>query len=349
MSTIVSGVQSARLGLWLPEPDDCLIQTLSKVYGISHIDPVMKDVLSLHLALNPDIFAAHRPLQQKVIYLADMRMQRGAGLAAHQRAAILNKLNVEKTGLAGSKTRLELIVPRSAAEVEAMRFVLGFNEVMGQVGAGLGIGASTVSTLAGKHLYSDILSFNKWASEKAHLLKSGRGKDIVHHYDARMDDVVKRIKNRLGPTERFLFNGTGTRDALFNGVPQSLRPDPVTIGVAERIKQVAGAAKSVSAALLLVDAGLTCQKLSATAPEAKVETAYREIGGFFGSLLAGAVVGAAVVSMATPVGWVGAIVISAGTAYGGKKFGETVLGTAFNAGGDVFNLKDGRLLNSWCK
>lgn len=348
MSTIVSGVQSARLGLWLPEPDDSLIQTLSKVYGISHIDPVMKDVLSLHLALNPDIFAAHRPLQQKVIYLADMRMQRGAGLAAHQRAAILNKLNVEKTGLAGSKTRLELIVPRSAAEVEAMRFVLGFNEVMGLVGAGLGIGASTVSTLAGKHLYSDILSFNKWASEKAHLLKSGRGKDIVHHYDARMDDVVKRIKNRLGPTERFLFNGTGTRDALFNGVPQSLRPDPVTIGVAERIKQVAGAAKSVSAALLLVDAGLTCQKLSATAPEAKVETAYREIGGFFGSLLAGAVVGAAVVSMATPVGWVGAIVISAGTAYGGRSLGEAFGNWRYSANGDFLSLQNGRLLNSWC-
>jgi hypothetical protein len=318
------------------------------VYGISYVDPVMKDLLSLHLALNPDIFAAHRPLQQKVIYLADMKIQKGAGLAVNQRAAIINQLNVDKTSLAGSKTRLELIVPRSAAEVEAMRFVLGFNEVMGHVGTGLGIGASTASTLTGKHLYSDILSFNKWANEKASLLKGGRGKDIVHHYDARMDDVVKRIKSRLGPTERFLFNGTGTRDALFHGVPQSLRPDPITIGVAERIKQVSGAAKAGGTALLFVDAGLTCQKLSATAPEAKVETAYREIGGFAGSVLAGMIVSVAVVSMATPVGWVGAIVISAGTAYGGKAFGEAVLGTVFNSRGDLFNLKDGRLLNSWC-
>ena len=56
-----------------------------------------------------------------------------------------------------------------------------------------------------------------------------------------MDDVVKRIQNRLGPTQRFLFNGIGTKDALFNGVPKSLRPDPITISAAERIKQVAGA------------------------------------------------------------------------------------------------------------
>jgi hypothetical protein len=349
MSAPIPGVKSARLGLWLPEPDDSLIQTLSKVYGISQVDPVMKDLLALHLKLNPDIATAHRPLKQRVIYLADMTMQKGAGLAAPQRAVALKKLNVEKADLAGSKTQLELIVPRTAHEVEAMRFVLGFNEVMGQVGTGLGIGASTVSTLAGKHLHSDILAFNKWANEKAQLLESGRGKDIVQHYDARMDEIVKRIKTRLGPTERFLFNGTGTRDALFNGVPQSLRPDPVTISVAERIKQVAGAAQVGGIALLLVDAALTCQKLSATAPEAKVETAYREIGGFLGALVTGAVVSAAVVSMATPVGWVGAIVISAGTAYGGKALGEFSTHAMFKSQGDIFKLNKGYLLNNWCK
>lgn len=72
-----SNIQSAQLGLWLPEPNDSLIQTLCKVYGLSPIDPLFKEILSLHMALNPDIFAVHRPLQQKVIYLADLRMHRG--------------------------------------------------------------------------------------------------------------------------------------------------------------------------------------------------------------------------------------------------------------------------------
>lgn len=343
------GIQSFGLGLWLPEPNDSLTQTLCKVYGISQVDPLLKDVLALHMALNPDIFAAHRPLQQKVIYLAELQMRRGGTLGASQRNALLGKLSVEKANLAGSKQHLETIVPRSAVEVEAMRFVLGFNEVMGHIGTGLGIGSTTAGTLTGRHLHSDILDFNRWANEKASLLKAGRGKDILHHYDARMDDVVKRIKGRLGPTQRFLFNGVGTKDALFHGVPQSLRPDPITISAAERIKQVAGAAKFGGAALVLVDAALTCQKLSATSSEKKVQTAYTEIGGFFGSLLTGAVVGAAVVAMATPVGWVGAIVISAGTAYGGKKLGEFGVGGFYNAKGDVFNLKDGKLLNTWCK
>lgn len=348
-SSTIPSVQSAKLGLWLPEPNDSLTQTLCKVYGISLVDPLLKDVLALHMALNPDIFAAHRPLQQKVIYLADLQMRRGGTLGASQRNALLGKLNVEKANLAGSKQHLETIVPRSAVEVEAMRFVLGFNEVMGHIGTGLGIGSTTAVTLTGRHLHSDILDFNRWANEKASLLKTGRGKDILHHYDARMDDVVKRIKGRLGPTQRFLFNGVGTKDALFNGVPQSLRPDPITISAAERIKQVAGAAKFGGAALLLVDAGLTCQKLSATAPKDKVQTAYKELGGFAGSLLAGFAVGVAVTAMATPVGWVGAIVIAAGSAYGGKMGGEAGFQALFKAKGDLFRLKDGRLLNNWCQ
>jgi hypothetical protein len=344
----VSGIKSAGLGLWLPEPHDSLTQTLCKVYGISFADPLLKEVVALHLALNPEIFAAHRPLQQKVIYLADLQLQRGGALGASQQNALLAKLNVEKASLAGSKRHLETIVPRSAVEVEAMRFVLGFNEVMGHIGTGLGIGSATAGTLTGRHLHSDILSFNRWANEKASLLKTGRGADILHHYDARMDDVVKRITRRLGPTQRFLFNGTGTEDALFNGVPQSLRPDPVTISAAERIKQVAGAAKFGGAALVLVDGALTCQKLSATPQVDKVQTAYKEIGGFAGSLLTGAAVGIAVASMATPVGWLGAIVISAGAAYGGKTGGEFFFDKILQNGGDVFDLKNGRLLNSWC-
>lgn len=272
MLSSLNRIQSAQVGLWLPEPNDSLTQTLCKVYGISLVDPLLKDVVSLHLGLNPDIFAAHRPLQQKVIYLADLQLSRGAALGGtHQ--TVLAQLHAQKAKLAGSKNHLETIVPRSAVEVEAMRFVLGFNEVMGHIGTGLGIGTATAGTLTGRHLHGDILDFNRWANEKASLLKTGRGKDILHHYDARMDDVVKRIKGRLGPTQRFLFNGVGTKDALFSGVPQSLRPDPITISAAERIKQVAGAAKFGGAALVLVDAGLTCQKLSVTAPKDKVQTA----------------------------------------------------------------------------
>jgi hypothetical protein len=53
----------------------------------------------------------------------------------------------------------------NAVEAEAMRFVLGFNSVMGQVGTTIGLASGTVSTLNGKHLHSDLLQFNKWAAE----------------------------------------------------------------------------------------------------------------------------------------------------------------------------------------
>ena len=54
-----------------------------------------------------------------------------------------------------------------------------------------------------RHLQPDILEFNRWANEKANLVKNSKSADILHHYDARADEISKRIKNRLGPTERF--------------------------------------------------------------------------------------------------------------------------------------------------
>ncbi|WP_370262374.1 hypothetical protein [Limnobacter sp.] len=254
----------------------------------------------------------------------------------------------QKAQLAASKQKLESIVPSNPEQVEAMRFVLGFDEVMGHVGTGAGIGVNSLSTLTGRHLQADMLEFNRWANEKASLVKAGKGKDILHHYDARMDELVKRIQNRLGPTERFLFNN-GTKDALFSGTPKSLRPGAITIGAAERVAQMATKAKVAGAALVVLDAALTCHKLANTAEGQKVETAYREIGGFITSLAVGAAVGVAVVSMATPVGWLGAVIISAGSAYGGKAIGEAVGNIVHTQLGDVFSLKDGKILNGWCR
>lgn len=349
MSNALHGPAAAQLGLWLPEPGDSLAQTLCKVYGLSMVDARLPDLLALHLKINPEIANAHKPLHSSVIYLASVPLHPGATLRGDTQRLALAKLNQDKPALAGSKVRLEAVAPRSPAEVEAMRFVLGFNEVMGTVGTGLGIGASTVSTLTGRHLQADILDFNRWAQGKADLLKHGQGKDILHHFDARMDEVTRRIQKRMGPLERLMFNGHTVGDALNNGVPQSLRPNPITISAAERVRQVAGGAKTAGVALAVVDAALTCQKLSATPQQDKVSAAYKEIGGFAVSLFTGAVVGVAVTAMATPVGWVGAIIISSASAYGGKMAGELLGGSVFNLKGDIFGFKDGRLLNTWCK
>lgn len=101
--------------------------------------------------------------------------------------------------------------------------------------------------------------------------------------------------------------------------------------------------------MLIVDAVLTCNKLAATEQNKKVETAYEEIGGMAGSLLVGAGVGLAIASMATPVGWLGAIIISAGKAYAGKFVGQALIGGIHKNRGDFLDLKDGRIINSWCK
>jgi hypothetical protein len=341
-------IQQAKLGLWLPEPHDSLIQTLSKVYGLSIVDPLFKEVLALHMALNPDIFAAHQPLRKKVIYLADIHLSRSEKIDGTSNKQLLTHLRKEKAGLSGAKQRLEIVTSSNPVEVEAMRFVLGFNEIMGNISTGLGIATNVKSTLTGKHLFSDVLEFNKWSSEKAVLIKANKSRDILHHYDARMDSIVNRIKARLGPTERFLFNGSTTKDALFNGVSQSLRPGAITIRVAERIAQAASNAKFGGAALLLVDGALTCQKLAVTPEQLKVETAYTEVGGFYGALIVGATVGLAVTAMSTPVGWVGAIIIGSGGAFGGHKLGSIAGRLLHSEVGDLFELKNGRMLKSWC-
>jgi hypothetical protein len=112
--------------------------------------------------------------------------------------------------------------------------------------------------------------------------------------------------------------------------------------------QVASNAKLAGSALIVVDAALTCHKLSNTREEQKVETAYKEIGGIATSLLTGMLVGVALVSMATPVGWVGAAIIGAGSAYGGRAMGEIGGNWILKSKGDFLNLKNGKILNEWC-
>lgn len=348
MTTSTSSTHQARLGLWLPEPGDSLAQTLSKVYRFPITDNRLPSLIELHLQLNFQIKSAHKPLYNSVIYLASVNQKPGEVLSSGHQQALVRKLATEKAALAGSKQRLDTVAPRSKEEVEAMRFVLGFNETMGHIGAGIGIGTSTASTLTGKHLQADLLDFNRWAQEKASRINKASGADLQHHYDARMSDVVRRVKTRLGPLESLLFNGSSTEHALHHGVPQSLRPNPITISAAERIRQVASSAKFGGYALVLVDAALTCQKLSATAEEEKVITAYKEIGGITASLMAGVAIGISLTAMATPVGWAGAIVISSLGAYGGKSAGESFAKGFYKLKGDVFELKDGKLLNKWC-
>lgn len=121
----------------LPEPQNSLIQTICKVYGVSKTDPVFYELLSLHMALNLDVFAAHQPLTKRVIYLADIQINRSVHYAGLSKS-LLESLQRDIAGLKGTKANLEKIVPRAPAEVETMRYVLGFNEVMGRVGTALG-------------------------------------------------------------------------------------------------------------------------------------------------------------------------------------------------------------------
>lgn len=348
MHTFGLTIQEAKLGLWIPQPGDSLNQTLCKVYGLSPLEPIFKDIQTLHMALNPEVFAANQPLKKKVIYLADIKLGSKSMSGAGAQANLQNKLQQEANIHQKAKMTLEATVPNNSVEVEAMRFVLGFNSAMGQVGTTIGLMSGTVSTLNGKHLHSDLLQFNKWASEKDVLIKAGKGADILHHYDSRMDDIVKKIDKRLGPLQRFFFNGTATKEGLLNGVPQSLRPDPEMITVSKRAAQLASAAKVGTVALAGVDAMLICQKLAATQQDKKVETAYNEIGGFFGGLVAGVAVGVGVAAMATPVGWVGAIIISGASAYAGKEMGSLIFNQSFKTKGDWAKLQDGQILTKWC-
>lgn len=341
-------IQDAELGLWIPQPGDSLNQTLSKVYGLSPLEPLFKDIQALHMAINPEVFAAHVPLRVKAIHLADITLGSNASMGQGARDIIQRKLKAQQAKNQAAKLALEATIPQSEVEVEAMRFILGFNSVMGQVGTTIGLASGTISTLNGKHLHSDLLQFNKWAADKNALIQSGRGADLMGHYDARMDDVVKRINKRLGPLQRFFFNGTPTKQGLLNGVPQSLRPNPQMITVSTRAAQLASAAKVGTVALAGVDAVLICQKLIATPQEQKLQTAYSEIGGFFGALFAGAAVGAGIVAMATPVGWVAAIVITGVTSYGGKQIGEGLAHWSQTNFGDWAELKNGQVLNKWC-
>lgn len=335
------------MGLWVPHPEHSLARVLSHVYGVGPLTPGFAELLQLNLQLNTDVLNAHQPLGSKVIFIADVHMLRGTSPSDDQMTRMLKLLKQEKAAFEESKRNLEALRSGSAEEAEALNMAMAFNSWAGGVSMVGGAINSLQSQLTGRQLQADLREFANWGQQKAKTM--AHRPDLAHHYDARMNDVVKRIQSRLGFMEKFVFNGVSTKEALYHGVPKTARPSPMTIGAAQRIAALARNAKIGGGVLMAVDATLGCHAIMEAEEDKKVETAYREVGGFAASLLTGMAMSLVAFSMVTPAGWVAAVVIVSATNYAASQTGKAVGGQIHNRLGDIFNLKDGRLINQTCK
>ncbi|NJM32725.1 MAG: hypothetical protein HC848_07590 [Limnobacter sp.] len=342
------GLFDTQIGLWIAHPQHDLAQTVCAVYGVPLSSPEHQQLTRLLQHLNPEVFNANSPLRSKVLIVPSLHAAKSRQFMTADKAALAKQLQTRQPSLSVSKSQLQALLPPSPLELEAMRVVMGFQETFGLASQAAGIHFGTLGTLSGRQIQNELREFARWAEQKAHFATTSDDRSLLMHFDARQQSIVDRIKKRLGPLERTFFNGKSSHQALFQGVPQSLLPDPINISALKRVQQLAQASKMGGIALIGVDVATTCMKLAATPEPQKVETAYREIGGFFGSLMVGGGVALSVAAMATPVGWVAAIVLTAGASYAGQELGSYLLRYYHKNNGDFFALKEGRILNDWC-
>ena len=152
-------------------------------------------------------------------------------------------------------------------------------------------------------------------------------------YDYQRRKSLSKLKAKLGPTN-LLLNGTQSPNEVLR--ISRKKGNVPTQALTQQINRMGSLAKIASrggVVLSVVGLGVACHEIASTNNvQKKNEILVESLGGFTGGMLYGGATTLAVLLMATPVGWVGALVIGAGgvlagtlTGYGSKSFYTTHL------------------------
>lgn len=134
-------------------------------------------------------------------------------------------------------------------------------------------------------------------------------------YDYRRQKLLSNLKSRLGPTKH-LLNGNKSANEILR-ISRSKGSSP-TVNISRQINKMNTLSKIASRGgivLSVAGLGVACHQIANTAnTQEKNEILVESMGGFAGGLAYGAAASLVIMIMATPVGWVGALVIGIGGA-----------------------------------
>lgn len=150
-----------------------------------------------------------------------------------------------------------------------------------------------------------------------------RGQASKGQYDYRRSKLMSQLTGNLGPTN-LLLNGTTTpSEVLRISRTKGTAPTQPLAQQLNKMNRIAKAASHGGVVLSVVGLGITCHEIAnAKSQKEKNEILVEGAGGLLSGMFYGVATGIGIALMATPVGWVGALVIGVGSVavgYGGSK------------------------------
>ncbi|MFZ3420418.1 LysM peptidoglycan-binding domain-containing protein [Vibrio harveyi] len=206
----------------------------------------------------------------------------------------------------------------SIPEREAFWALSWLDDNWGPASAGIGASFASMGFLLGSESKGNISELKKldglYQDYKAGRLTKGQ-------YDYRRRKLLETVAKNLGPTEKLFFNGQKARESMRisrkGGVPATSAIKKNTDKLAKLSKAVAKGGTVLTA----VNLGLACDQIARAKTDVErssiiVETAASTAVG----TLAGAAI--ALVVLATPVGWVSALVLGTVSSFGSYTIGK---------------------------
>lgn len=149
------------------------------------------------------------------------------------------------------------------------------------------------------------------------------GQKTKGQYDYQRQKLVSRLTTNLGPTNLILNGGQKPTEVLRISNSKGTVPTAPLQTQIQKMTRAASVAKAGGVALTAVSLSVACHQIGqASTQKEKNEILVESSAGLIGGLVFGLSASAAVLIMATPVGWVGAFAIGAGSALSGYTSGK---------------------------
>jgi len=296
--------------LYRVKPGDSLNKIINHYFGtvtLQKRNELIDDIVRKNSALkNPNVIYPNQLLQ------IDIPPQYCASPLANK---ITPFINMDKGHLKSLQNQYRAANPKERSLLSALTPVM------------LGAGAASVTMVDKTFKTNTPLVAN--IAEIYNDFKSG--KITKGQYDGQRKKIISKLKAKLGPTN-LLLNGTKPLNEVIR-ISRKKGKKP-TKNIAQQVKRMGKLSKlATRGGVLLSVAGLgvSCYAIANTDEKTKKnEILVESLGGLAGGLVYGAAATLTIVIMATPVGWVGALVIGiggaltgAGTGYAAKNWYTT--------------------------
>lgn len=280
--------------LYVVKPGDTLSKIILKFYHFKHGTDGYKRAMKQILGDNPRIKDSNTIKISQTINLRAIDFKESA-------KSLVPTKDQEKL----ESTMKTLSQP----EQEIFSLLSVMEEYWGAGSSGTGATFASMGILLGSQDKGNV-ALLKQVSDAYQSYKSGNLSK--GQYDYRRKQLLEKAAKNLGPTEKLLFKGKTAKEAMRINRAKGVRPTAALHQNTQRLSTISKVAARGRTVLTAVNVGMACHQIANAKTDAKkneilVETAASTVVGVLG----GAAVSFFVV--ATPVGWVAALVLGATT------------------------------------